>query len=46
MLEIQYLFLPHLMYCSENFGNTYVTNLQCIILIQKRVITLIQGANR
>ena len=29
------LFLPHLMYCCEIWGNTYVTNIQCIILIQK-----------
>ena len=40
------LFLPHLMYCCEIWGNTYVTNIQCIILIQKRVIRLIHGANR
>ena len=39
------LFLPHLMYCCEIWGNTYVTNIQCIILIQKRVIRLIHGAN-
>ena len=30
----------------EIWGNTYVTNIQCIILIQKRVIRLIHGANR
>ena len=40
------LFLPHLMYCSEIWGNTYVTNIQSIILIQKRVIRLICGANQ
>ena len=40
------LFLPHLMYCCEIWGNTHVTNIQCIILIQKRVIRLIHGANR
>ena len=40
------LFLPHLMYYCEIWGNTYVTNIQCIILIQKRVIRLIHGANR
>ena len=37
-------FLPHLMYCCEIWGNTYVTNIQCITLIQKRV--MIHGANR
>ena len=40
------LFLPHLMYFCEIWGNTYVTNTQCIILIQERVIRLIHGANR
>ncbi|KAK2182921.1 hypothetical protein NP493_332g01024 [Ridgeia piscesae] len=40
------LFLPHLMYCCEIWGNMYVTNIQCIILIHKRVIRLIHGANR
>ena len=41
------LFLPHLMYCCEIWGNTYVTNIHCIIiLIQKTVIRLIHGANR
>ena len=34
------------MYCSEIWGNTYVTNIQCIILLQKSVIRLIHGANR
>ena len=28
------------------YGETHVTNIQCIILIQKRVIRLIHGANR
>ena len=36
----------HLMNCCEIWGNTYATNIQCIILIQKRVIRLIHGANR
>ena len=40
------LFLPHLIYCSEIWGNTYVTNVRCIIIIQKRVIRLTHGANR
>ena len=40
------LFLTHLMYCCEIWGNTHLTNIQCIILIQRRVIRLIHGANR
>ena len=40
------LCLPHLMYCCELWGNTYVTNIQCITLIHKRVIRLIHGAKR
>ena len=34
------------MYCCEIWGNTYVTNIQSIILIQKRVIRIIHGVNR
>ena len=40
------LVLPHLMYCCEIWGNTYVTNIKCITLIHKRVIRLIHGASR
>ncbi|KAK2190157.1 hypothetical protein NP493_87g00021 [Ridgeia piscesae] len=40
------LFLHHLMYCCEIWVNTYVTNIQCSILIQKRVIRLIHSVNR
>ena len=34
------------MYCSELWGNTYVTNLQCIVLVRKTVFRVIHGANR
>ena len=34
------------MYCSEIWGNIYVTNTQCIILKQKRMIRLIHGTTR
>ena len=40
------LVLPNLMYCSEIWGNNYKTNIQCIALVQKRVVRLIHGANR
>ena len=36
-----YLFLPYISYCSEIWGNTYVTNIRCITVIQKRVIRLV-----
>lgn len=29
------LFLPYLLYCVEIWGNTYPTNLHCIIILQK-----------
>ena len=34
------------MYCSEIWGNAYKTNIQCIVIVQKRVVRLIHGANR
>ena len=40
---ILFIRFPHLMYCSEMQEKTYVTNLSCIILVQKRVI---HGAKR
>ena len=35
------LILPYLNYCSENWGNTYETNLNKLFLKQKRVIRII-----
>ena len=35
------LFLPYLNYCAEIWGNTYITNLNTLILKQKRVIRII-----
>ena len=40
------LFLPYLLYCVEIWGNTYSTNLECIIMLQKRVIQLMHNAQR
>ena len=34
------------MYCAEVWGNTYATNIHCLVLLQKRVIRLMCGANR
>ena len=40
------LFLPYINYCSEIWGNTYATNVECITVLQKRVVRLICGARR
>ena len=37
---------PYIMYCAEVWGNTYATNIHCLVLLQKRVIRLICGAKR
>ena len=33
-------------YCSEIWGNIYATNVECITVIQKRVVRLVCGARR
>ena len=40
------LFMPYIMYCAEVWGNTYATNIHCLVVLQKRVISLICGAKR
>ena len=40
------LFLPYINYCSEIWGNTYCTNVECITVLQKRVVRLVCGAKR
>ena len=40
------LFLPYIMYCIEVWGNTYATNLNCLVLLQKKVVRLICRAKR
>ena len=40
------LFLPHLCYCCEMWGNTYTTNIQGITILQKQVIRLVCGVKR
>ena len=40
------LVMPYIMYCAEVWGNTYATNIHCLVLLQKRVIRLICGAKR
>ena len=40
------LVLQYLLYCVEIWGNTYSTNLLCIIMLQKSVIRLKHNAHR
>ena len=40
------LFMPYIMYCTEEYDNTYATNVLCLVLLQKMVIRLICGAKR
>ena len=40
------IFLPYIHYCSEIWGNTYHSNINRIIIIQKRAIRLLFGACR
>ena len=30
------LFMPYIMYCAEVWGNTYATNIHCLVLLQKK----------
>ena len=36
--------LPHLTYCCELWGNTYKTNLQDIVILQKKIMRIVHGA--
>ena len=40
------LFSPYIMYCAEIWENTYAANLKCLVLLQKKVVRLICGAQR
>ena len=40
------LFIPFIMYCAKVWGNTYATNIHCLVLLQKMVIRLMCGAKR
>ena len=35
------LFVPYLTYCSEMWGNTYKTNINCVYLLQKKVLRIV-----
>ena len=38
------MFLPYINYCTEVWGNTYVTNVKPICLLQKKIIRIINNA--
>ena len=40
------IFLPYITYCSEIWGNTYPSNIQCICLLHKRAVRIVCGAGR
>ena len=40
------LFLPYISYCSEIWGNTYPSNVNCLVVLQKRAMRLLYGAGR
>ena len=35
------LYVPYLTYCSEICGNTYKTNINCVYLLQKKVLRIV-----
>ena len=39
------MFLPYINYCSEIWGNVYPTNISGIVILQKRAMRLLYGAN-
>ena len=40
------LFQPHISYCNELWGNTYASNVNCLCIIQRKVVRLICNADR
>ena len=43
---LYYSLFLYIMCCAEVWGNTYATNVQCLVTLQKRVIRLLCGAKR
>ena len=39
------LFVPYLTYCSYIWGNTYKTNINCVYLLQKKVLRIVCNAD-
>ena len=40
------LFRPYLSYCNEIWGNTYPSNVECLVTLQKQATRLICNAGR
>ena len=45
-MRILYLFSSHIMYYAEIWGNTYAASFKWLVLLQKKVVRLICGAQR
>ena len=39
------LFVPYITYCCEICGNTYKSNINCVYLLQKKVVRLVCNVN-
>ena len=39
-------FLSYISYCSEIWGNTYPSHVNCLVVLQKRAIRLLFGSGR
>ena len=35
------LFVPYLTYCSDIWGNTYKNNINCVLLLQKKILRIV-----
>ena len=47
MFRLYYsLFLPYIIYSSDIWGNTYVTSIRCITILQQLVVRLVCAAKR
>ena len=45
-MKYRSLFLPYLTYCCEIWGSTYATNVNCIYVIQKKLLRIIHHEGR
>ena len=45
MMNLYYSFIyPYLNYCNQIWGNTYITNLKPMVLMQKNIVRIITGS--
>ena len=40
------LFYTYIMYCTEKWGNSYATNVNCLVLLDRKVVRFPCGAER